>query len=145
MYRSLGSIALAGLMSVAAGAALSQPRTAPGVYVHGSGAAAIRGGCDCALDGLKAALGITAAQEPAWDDYAAMVNGVATQMRMVLDIVHQSMETATTAQRADLAGRLVEARRRASVAMREATDDLLAALEPAQRSIATARLPGAAP
>ena len=35
------------------------------------------------LDRLKTALGITAAQEPAWNDYTDTVKGVAWQMQRV--------------------------------------------------------------
>lgn len=148
MRRSTALIVLAAIASVAADAALLRPAGAAGGHSHRPGTAIMQGAWDRSnaagdLNGLKAVLGITPAQEPAWDDYAATVNGVATQMQMVLSIVHQSVETASAEERADLMGRLLEARRRAAHTMREATDDLLAALEPAQRSVAAARLPGA--
>ena len=147
MRRAVTLISLGFIMSLAAGSALSQPIAAAGGFVRGPGTVTMRGGWDPSdgarnMGQLKSALDITAAQDAAWQDYAAAVDGVARQMRMVLAIVHESMRTATALGRRDLMSRMFEARRRAADTLHEAADELLAALEPAQRSLAATLLPG---
>ena len=96
------------------------------------------------LDRLKAGLGITAAQEPAWNDYADMVNGVAWQMRSVHQLMNHAMDTATWQERRDMMDRMAEARQRAFDIVQAAAKGLMTALDFTQRTKAEDRLPGLA-
>ena len=119
MRQAVTSIAFAGLLVVAAGTALSQPMTGPGPFAHGPGAGLMGQGWNRAdpagyLDRLKAALGITPAQEPAWNEYADTVKGVAWQMQGVHQMMNRTIDTATSQERRDMMDRMAQARQRAS-------------------------------
>ena len=147
MRQVLASMVFAGLLAVAAGNAVSQPMSAPGPFVHGTGSGLVwhgDGQSDPAgyLDSLKTVLGITAAQEPAWNDYTDMVKGVAWQMQCVYQMMHDVIDTATAGERRAMMNRVLQARQRAIDMVHAAAEELLAALEPAQRTEAAVRLPG---
>jgi hypothetical protein len=149
MRRVLTSIAVAGLLAIAAGTASSQPMTGPGSFVHRSapgmaGQDWVHGDPAGYLGGLKLALGITAAQEPAWQQYADMVKGVAWQMQRVHEMMDGAIDTANPRERRDMLGRMSLARRRAFDTVHEAAEELLAALDPVQRNKAADSLPGLA-
>jgi hypothetical protein len=147
MRQAVASMMFAGLLAVAAGNAMSQPMSAPGPFVHGTGSGSVwrgDGQSDPAgyLDRLKTVLGITAAQEPAWNDYTDTVKGVAWQMQRVYQMMHDVIDTATVRERRAMMNRVLQARQRAVDMVHEAAEELLAALEPAQRTEAADRLPG---
>ena len=149
MRQAVTSIAFAGLLVVAAGTALSQPMTGPGPLAHGPGAGLMGQGWNRAdptgyLDRLKAALGITPGQEPAWNEYADTVKGVAWQMQGVHQMMNRTIDTATSQERRDMMDRMAQARRRASDMVRAAAEALLMALDATQRNTAADRLPGLA-
>jgi hypothetical protein len=149
MRRALTSIAVASLLAVAVGTAWSQPITGPGSFVHRAapGMAGQGGGYDdpagC-LGGLKVALGITAAQEAAWKEYADMVKGVAWQMQRVHEMMDGAIDTANPRERRDMLGRMWVARQRAFDTVHAAAEELLSALDPVQRNKAVHSLPGLA-
>ena len=147
MRQVFASMVFAGVLAVAAGNAVSQPMSAPGPFVHGTGSGSVwrgDGQSDPAssLDSLKTVLGITAAQEPAWNDYTDMVKGVAWQMQRVYQMMHDVIDTATAGERRAMMNRVLQARQRALDMVHAAAQELLAALEPAQRTEAVHRLPG---
>lgn len=149
MRQALTSIAVAGLLTVAAGTAWSQPMTGPGSFVHRAAPGMAGQGSGYGdpagyLGGLKVALGITAAQEPAWQEYADMVKGVAWQMQRVHEMMDGAMDNANPRERRDLLGRMSVARQRAFDTVHAAAEELLAALDPVQRNKATDTLPGLA-
>lgn len=94
------------------------------------------------LAALKADLGITAAQEPAWTEYSDTVQGVATQMQGVHQIMYDAMGTATWEERRDMMNRMFEARQKAIETVHEAAQKLLPSLTTAQRTHAAQTLPG---
>jgi hypothetical protein len=149
MRQVVTSIAFVGLLAVAAGTALSQPVTGPGPFTHSPGAGLVVYGWKHAdpagyLDRLKAALGITPAQEPAWNEYADTVKGVAWQMQGVHQMMNGVIDTATSQERRDMVDRMFQARQRASDLVHSAAEALLPALDAAQRNAAADRLPGVA-
>ena len=96
------------------------------------------------LDGLKRQLGITAPQEPAWNDYAEAVKGVAGQMRDQHQIMFDAMGTATWQERRDMMNRMFESRQQAMATVHEAAEKLLPTLTTAQKTSAQRILPGLA-
>lgn len=144
-------VALASTLAVAAGAALSQPMMAPGGFMHGArpgmmgdGPGGAWGFTDPAsyLDGLRADLGITAAQQPAWQEYAETVKGVAAQMQGVRQTMYDAMGTATWQERRDMMNSMFGARQQAFDTVHAAAEKLLPALDAAQRAKAERRIPG---
>ena len=96
------------------------------------------------LDGLKARLGITTAQEPAWKEYADTVNAVAEQMRAAHETVYEAMGTADWEERRNMMNNMFASREQARTTVQEAAQKLLPALDPAQRAQAQGLLPGLA-
>lgn len=94
------------------------------------------------LAALKTNLGITPAQEPAWKDYADVVQGVAMQMQGAHAIMYDAMGTATWQERRDMMNRMFASREQAYAMVHDAAQKLLPSLTPAQRSRATGCLPG---
>ncbi len=94
------------------------------------------------LDALKTNLGITPAQEQAWQGYADTVTGVAAQMQGAHQIMYDAMGTATWQERRDMMNRMFEAREKAFAAVHEAAQILLPSLTPPQRTRAAGMLPG---
>lgn len=149
-------IAVGAVMAVIGGGALlAQPAGPGGGYMRGPGPGGMgpgmmgRGGgpwisTDTAsyLDRLKADLGITAAQEPAWNSYAETVRGVAEQMQGVHQTMYEAMGTATWQERRDMMNRMFESRQQAFDTVHDAADKLLPSLSPEQKTKATTALPG---
>ncbi len=65
------------------------------------------------LDALKAQLVITKSEEPAWQEYAETVTGVATQMQGLHQSMAAQMPDATWAQRRELMNQMFGARQEA--------------------------------
>lgn len=143
--RTLLGTALAGL---AVPVALAQPapgRGRPGMGGPGMmGGGMMGGGWDPAsyLDRLKQELAITAAQEPAWKEYADVVNGTAETMRALHQTVWESMGTASWEERRNMMNTMFDARHEAQKNVAEAADKLLGQLDPAQQRQAQQVLPG---
>jgi uncharacterized coiled-coil DUF342 family protein len=93
-------------------------------------------------DSLKAQLGITPAQEPAWNEYASTLKGVAGQMQGVHQTMWEAMNTATWQERRDMMNRTFEARQSAFETVHAAALKLEPDLTLAQRSQAALMLPG---
>jgi LTXXQ motif family protein len=144
------------LAAIGGGAVVAQPAAPGGAFMHGPGGMGPgmmgRGpgpwvnGTDAAsyLDRLKADLGITTAQEPAWKDYADTVQGVAGQMQGVHQTMYDAMGTASWQERRDMMNRMFQARQQSFDAVHEAAEKLLPALNPAQQAKAARALPGLA-
>ncbi len=160
--RNLARVAALGVMAAilgGTGVALSQPAVpgngpmgAPGMGgmgpgMMGRGPGLGRGFTDPAsyLEGLKANLGITAQQQPAWTEYADTVQGVATQMQGAHEIMYDAMGTATWQERRDMMNRMFEARQQAFNMVHDAAQKLLPSLTAAQRQTAEMSLPGLRP
>jgi len=94
------------------------------------------------LDALKAQLVITKGEEPAWQEYAETVTGVATQMQGLHQSMAAQMPDATWAQRRELMNQMFGARQEAYGTVHAAAEKLLPALDPQQRDTAAAILPG---
>ena len=149
-------IALSVIMAViGGGTALAQPAGPGGGFMHGPGPGGMGPGMmgrvggpwfntDAAsyLDRLKADLGITAAQEPAWNSYAETVRGVAEQMQGVHQTMYEAMGTATWQERRDMMNGMFQSRQQAFDTVHEAAEKLLPALTAEQRAKAAGVLPG---
>lgn len=94
------------------------------------------------LDGLKAQLKITTAQEDAWATYAAAVKDHATQMQAAHKTMFEAMGTATWQERRDMMNSMFATRQQAMTAVHDAAGTLAGVLTPKQRSQATGILPG---
>jgi LTXXQ motif family protein len=144
--RPLKATALVGLFLIVTSVAQSQPAAGP--YGHGPGPMAGAGwghGDPAAyLDSLKADLAITEQQGSAWNRYADTVKGVAEQMQGVHQSMYEAMGTASWQERRDMMNRMFQSRQQAFDTVHAAAEDLLPALDPAQRAKAQTRLPGLA-
>jgi LTXXQ motif family protein len=96
------------------------------------------------LTALKADLGITPAQEPAWKEYADTVTGVVEQMQGVHQTMYEAMGTATWQERRDMMNRMFDARQQGFDTVHAAAEKLMASLDTSQRTKAATRLPGLA-
>lgn len=147
MPRVITSIALAGVLSLAAGAAVAQPSMS-GRSPHGPGPGMMGGHgwgfADPAayLESLKLVLGITAAQQPAWDEYAAAVKGAGDQMQGAHRTMFDAMGTATWQERRDMMNRMFEVRQESFDKVQGAANKLLPTLDASQQAKAATRLPG---
>jgi LTXXQ motif family protein len=94
------------------------------------------------LGALKSRLGITAAEEPAWKEYADTVTGVSAQMQGVHQSMFEAMRSGTWEERRDLMNGMFEARQQAYETVHGAADQLKSALSPAQQATAETLLPG---
>lgn len=94
------------------------------------------------LDALKSDLGITPAQEAAWNGYASTVRDVAAQMQGLHQTMYDAMDTATWQERRDMMNRMFEARQQAFDTVHEAAQKLLPSLTSTQRTRAAMSLPG---
>jgi hypothetical protein len=149
MRQVFAATALAGVLSLAAGGALPQPMTGPGGFMHGQRPGRMGQGLGFTdpsgyLNNLKVALGITAAQEPAWNEYADTVKGAAGQMQGAHQTMFDAMGTATWQERRDMMNRMFEVRQASFDQVHAAADKLLPALDASQRTKAETRLPGLA-
>jgi hypothetical protein len=123
--------------------------TGPGGFMHGQHPGMMGQGLGFAdpagyLNGLKVALGITAVQEPAWNEYADTVKGAAGQMQGTHQTMFDAMGTATWQERRDMMNRMFEVRQASYDKVHTAADKLLPALDASQRTKAETRLPGLA-
>jgi LTXXQ motif family protein len=117
----------------------------PGPGMMGGGGPGMMGGAWTSasyLDSLKSELAITAAEEPAWKDYAGTVAGVAEQMQGLHQTMFQSMGSASWQQRRDLMNTMFEARQQAVTTVHDAAEKLASALSPEQQAKAKDILPG---
>ena len=94
------------------------------------------------LGALKADLGITAAQEPAWNEYAETVKSVSGQMQGTHQTMYEAMSSASWQERRDMMNRMFEARQQAFNTVHTAAEKLLTSLDASQRTKAATRLPG---
>jgi LTXXQ motif family protein len=94
------------------------------------------------LAALKADLGVTPAQEPAWNDYAKTVQDVAAQMQGTHQTMYEAMGSASWQERRDMMNRMFDARQQAFNTVHTAAEKLLASLDASQRTKAATRLPG---
>lgn len=93
------------------------------------------------LDGLKAELGITKAEEPAWDAYAKAFSGAADQMQSVREGMYAMMGDPSWEDHRNFMEQAWQVRRQAFATMQTATDNLMQALDPQQREKAQDVLP----
>jgi hypothetical protein len=96
------------------------------------------------LDTLKGELGITAAQEGAWSKYAKTVQAAAAMMTARESIDPSAVAGMSPADRFAFATKMREQGQRQLDAVRTAANELLAALDDAQKAKAGNLLPGLA-
>jgi periplasmic protein CpxP/Spy len=140
------------LAAIGGGAALAQPAMrgpgpggmGPGMMGRGPGPWSQ--GTDAAsyLDRLKADLGITAEQEPAWKAYAETVQGAASQMQGTHQTMYDAMGTASWQERRDMMNRMFQTRQQNFDTVHAAAEKLLPSLTQAQQTKAARALPGLA-
>jgi hypothetical protein len=149
--RTLGTataaLLLAGLGHAARGQPGPGPRGGPGPMGGGpmGGGMMGRGGMSTTpeyLDGLKARLGITPKQEPAWKEYADTVNGASEQMRAMHQTVWESMGTADWEERRNMMNGMFASREQTRQMVQDAAQKLLPELDKEQQAKAETMLPG---
>jgi hypothetical protein len=96
------------------------------------------------LASLKAGLGVTAQQEPAWNDYADAVMGAGEPVRGLHRTMFEAMDTASWQERREMMNRMFQARMQAYDTVHAAAEKLLPRLDPPQRAKAAEVLPGLA-
>ena len=96
------------------------------------------------LGALKADLGITPAQEPAWNEYAETVKSVAGQMQGAHQTMYEAMSSASWQERRDMMNRMFDVRQDAFEKVHAAAEKLLPSLDASQQQKARTRLPGLA-
>ncbi|MDE2334280.1 MAG: Spy/CpxP family protein refolding chaperone [Rhodospirillales bacterium] len=96
------------------------------------------------LDALKRRLGITAAQEAAWKEYADTVSGVAEQMQGLHQTMFEAMGTATWHESQQMMNEMFQARQQARSTVHDAATKLLQDLSAEQKTAAEQVLPGLA-
>lgn len=94
------------------------------------------------LDALKSELGITAAQEPAWKEYADTVTNAREQMGNLHQSMFDAMGSASWEQRRDMMNAMFEARQQAYESVHGAAEKLAGALDADQQAKARTILPG---
>jgi protein CpxP len=94
------------------------------------------------LDGLKAQLKISPAQEGAWATYATAVKDHAAQMQAAHKTMFEAMGTATWQERRDMMNNMFATRQQAMTAVHDAANKLMEALTAEQRRQAAGILPG---
>jgi uncharacterized coiled-coil DUF342 family protein len=85
------------------------------------------------LDGLKAQLKISPAQEGAWATYATAVKDHAAQMQAAHKTMFEAMGTATWQERRDMMNNMFATRQQAMTAVHDAANKLMEALTAEQR------------
>lgn len=105
----------------------------PGMRGWGNGPAGDTWDAGHFLGSLKAALGITQAQEPAWDRYAQAFNSFSDQMQALRQGMYESMADGSWAQHRAFMQQAWQSRQQALAMMRDATGQLMQALDPQQR------------
>lgn len=96
------------------------------------------------LEGVKAELRITEAQDGAWKTYADIINGAAAQMEALHKSMWEAMGTATWEERRDMMNRAFQARQQAFQSVHDAALALLPSLTDLQKGKAEYVLPGLA-
>ena len=149
MVRLTSAVMLMGSVVLgSSGLVLAQPMM--GGVMHGADAGMMRhhdwSHSDLAsyLTALKADLGVTPAQEPAWSEYAETVKSVAAQMQGTHQTMYEAMGSASWQERRDMMNRMFEARQQAFNTVHTAAEKLLASLDASQQKKATSWLPGLA-
>lgn len=94
------------------------------------------------LAALKVDLGITTAQEPAWNEYVETVKSVSVQMQGTHQTMYEAMGSASWQERRDMMNRMFETRQQAFNTVHAAAEKLLPSLDAAQQKKAANRLPG---
>jgi len=97
------------------------------------------------LAGLKTRLGITPAQQGAWDTYATVVKNHATEMQDAHETMYEAMATATWEERRSMMNNMFATRQQMHDTVQAAAEALLPSLTPAQKSQAASILPGLMP
>jgi hypothetical protein len=146
MNRMRYLIAAVAAVAVLGGIAVAQPY-GPGGGMRGPGMGMGRGmmafgDVDAYTASLKAQLGITAAQERPWNDYAAVLKDAAGHIQGVHQTMWDAMGTATWQERQDMMNRAFEQRQSAFDTVHAAALKLEPSLTPAQRNQAASMLPG---
>ena len=85
------------------------------------------------LANLKAELGITPAQEAAWQTYAETVQSTASQMQAMHANMFQTMGTASPQDRRDMMNTMFESRQVAFNTVHDAAEKLLPSLTPSRQ------------
>jgi len=118
---------------------------------RGMGRGAMHGGPGYALadpaqiETLKTELGITPAQEPAWDKYAKTVQEAAETMKATRESVdHNALSKMSPPDRFAFGTNMREQRQKQFETIQNAAKELLAALDETQKAKATGLLPGLA-
>jgi len=148
MARGIGRSAMLGAVVAAlalyTGVAAAQPGPGRGMMLGGPGM--VEGTWTTAryVHALKVRIGITAAEEPAWQDYAETLDGVSEHLEAMHRTLFQSMGTATWQESRNMMNRMIEARQEGYARVHKAAVVLLAVLDPGQRAIAKQILPGLA-
>jgi hypothetical protein len=97
------------------------------------------------LDALKAELGITAAQEPAWTKYAKTIQDAATTMKTTHESINpDAVSKLTPQERLAFVSKIREQGQKQFETVKSAADELLATLNDAQKAKAETSLPGLA-
>jgi hypothetical protein len=97
------------------------------------------------METLKSELGITAAQEAAWSNYAKAVQDAAAAMKTARESVEPgAVSRMTPAERFAFVSKMREQRQKQFEAVRTAASELLAVLDEAQKAKAGDLLPGLA-
>jgi len=120
------------------------PRGPGGMMGHGPGMMGRLGDPAAYLDGVKAELRITEAQNVAWATYSDAVIGAATQMQAMHQSMWEAMGTATWEERRDMMNRAFQARQQAFQMVHDAAQALLPSLTDLQKGKAEYILPGLA-
>ena len=146
MVRLTSAVILVGSVVIGSGLVLAQPMM--GGMMHGPEAGMMRHHDQSYADpasylaALKADLGVTSAQEPAWNAYADTVKSVVAQMQGTHQTMYEAMGSASWQERRDMMNRMFEARQQAFNTVHSAAEKLLASLDAPQRTKAATRLPG---
>ncbi len=150
MTRTGMLIAGVALLAAAGGMAIAQPY-GPGAGTRGPGMGMGMGmgrgmmsftDASSYADALKAQMGITAAQEAAWNQYADTLKGVSGQIQGMHQTMWDAMGTANWQERRDMMNRAFDARQAAFDTVHAAALKLEPSLTATQRDQAAWMLPG---
>jgi hypothetical protein len=97
------------------------------------------------LAALKTEMGITPAQDAAWNAYAEVVETMAAQMKGMHANTREAMQIANWQERQEMMNAMFGSRTEAHRMVHDAAEKLLPELTSAQQSQANAKLPGLMP
>jgi hypothetical protein len=97
------------------------------------------------IDELKAELGITPAQEPAWSKYAKVVEDATAAMKTTREVDPQAVSKMSPADRFAFVSKRREQAEKQREAVKTAANELLATLDDTQKAVAADILPGLIP